>query len=127
MEWLACIRKSIGFIEVHLLDDIGAQDVARQVHVSPFLLQRGFSVVTGFGIAEYIRNRRLHLAAIDLVKSGEKVIDIAFRYGYETPESLRRLSRGSTAPPPRRCATGRPPPGRSFRCRSTSKSTEETK
>ena len=90
MEWLACIRKSIGFIEAHLLDDIGAQDVARQVYVSPFLLQRGFSVVTGFGIAEYIRNRRLHLAAIDLVQSDEKVIDIAFRYGYETPESFAK-------------------------------------
>ena len=90
MEWLTCIRKTIGFVEAHLLDDIHAQDLARQVHVSPFLLQRGFSVVTGFGLAEYIRNRRLHLAAIDLVKSGEKVIDIAFRYGYETPESFAK-------------------------------------
>ena len=90
MEWLACIRKSLDFIEAHLLDDISAQDVARRVYVSPFLLQRGFSVVTGFGIAEYIRNRRLHLAAIDLARGGGKVIDIAFRYGYETPESFAK-------------------------------------
>ena len=90
MEWLACIRKTLDYIEAHLLDDISAQDVARRVYVSPFLLQRGFSVVTGFGIAEYIRNRRLHLAAKDLARGGGKVIDIAFRYGYETPESFAK-------------------------------------
>ncbi|MBR6020868.1 MAG: helix-turn-helix transcriptional regulator, partial [Kiritimatiellae bacterium] len=90
MEWLDCIRKSIDFMESHLLDDIDAQDVAKRVHVSPFLLQRGFSVVTGFGIAEYIRNRRLHLAALDLADGREKVIDTALRYGWETPESFAK-------------------------------------
>lgn len=90
MEWLTCIRKSIDYIEHHLLDDISAQDVARQVHMSPFFLQRGFSVITGYGISEYIRNRRLYQAGLDLTRTGEKVIDIAFRYGYETPESFTK-------------------------------------
>ncbi|MBR3545430.1 MAG: AraC family transcriptional regulator [Oscillospiraceae bacterium] len=90
MEWLTCIRRSLEFMEEHLLDDISAQDVAAQVNMSPFFLQRGFSVITGYGISEYMRSRRLYLAALDLSRSDEKVIDIAFRYGYETPESFTK-------------------------------------
>jgi len=90
MEWLTCIRRSLEYIEEHLLEDISAQDVAGQVNMSPFFLQRGFSVITGYGISEYIRSRRLYLASLDLSRSDEKVIDIALRYGYETPESFTK-------------------------------------
>ena len=64
--------------------------MARAVHLSPFFLQRGFSLMTGYGIGEYIRNRRLYQAALDLRKTEEKVIDVALRYGYETPESFTK-------------------------------------
>ncbi len=90
MEWLECIRGSIDFMEAHLQDDIGAQDVAAQVCVSPFFLQRGFSLMTGIGIGEYLRNRRLYEAALALRCADEKVIDIALRYGYDTPESFAK-------------------------------------
>ncbi|MCR4950862.1 MAG: AraC family transcriptional regulator [Solobacterium sp.] len=90
MEWLACIRRSVQYIEEHLYDNISAQDIAAHVHMSPFFLQRGFAVMTGYGIAEYIRNRKLYLAAMDLKNSSEKVIDTAYRYGYETPESFAK-------------------------------------
>ncbi len=66
------------------------EDVAREVHLSPFFLQRGFSLMTGYGIGEYLRNRRLYEAALDLQRGPEKVIDIAFKYGYETPESFAK-------------------------------------
>lgn len=90
MEWLSAIRAAIDYMETHLTDDIGAQDVAGQVFLSPFFLQRGFSLVTGYGIGEYLRNRRLYQAALDLRGTDEKVIDIALRYGYETPESFTK-------------------------------------
>ena len=90
MEWLSAIRTAIDYMEKHLTDDISAQDVAGQVHLSPFFLQRGFSLMTGYGIGEYLRNRRLYLAALDLQRTDEKVIDIALRYGYETPESFSK-------------------------------------
>ena len=90
MEWLSCIRRAIDYMEHHLGDDISAQDVAEQVYLSPFFLQKGFSVLTGMGIGEYIRNRRLYLAACELMNSEDKVIDIALRYGYETPESFTK-------------------------------------
>ena len=90
MDWLTAIRTAIDYMEEHLEDDICAQDVADRVYLSPFFLQRGFSLMTGCGIGEYLRNRRLYRAALDLRKGGEKVVDIALRYGYETPESFAK-------------------------------------
>ena len=90
MEWLSAIRAAIDYMENHLTDNISAQDVAGQVFLSPFFLQRGFSLMTGYGIGEYLRNRRLYQAALDLQRTDEKVIDIALRYCYETPESFTK-------------------------------------
>ena len=90
MEWLISIRTAIEYMEEHLTDDISAQDVADRVYLSPFFLQRGFSLMTGYGIGEYMRNRRLYQAALDLKETDDRVIDIAFRYGYETPESFTK-------------------------------------
>ena len=90
MEWLTCIRTAVAYMEQHLTEDIGPQDVAEQVHLSPFFLQRGFSFMTGWGIGTYLRNRRLYQAAVDLRETDRKVIDIALDYGYETPESFSK-------------------------------------
>ena len=90
MEWLSSIRKAIDYIEKHLEEDIGVKDVADEVFLSPFFLQRGFSVMCGCSIGEYIRNRRLYESALKLKNTEDKVIDIACRYGYETPESFAK-------------------------------------
>ncbi len=50
MDWLTCIRTAIDYMEKHLTDNISAQDVADQVFLSPFFLQKGFSLMTGYGI-----------------------------------------------------------------------------
>ena len=90
MEWLSSIREAIDYIESRLTDDINVKDVADRVYLSPFFLQRGFSLMTGCGVGEYIRNRRLYLAALELRDTDAKVIDIALKYGYETPESFAK-------------------------------------
>ena len=90
MEWTTCIRTAIDYMEEHLEDSISAQDVADRVNISPFFLQRGFSVMTGYGIGEYLRNRRLYQAALDLRDTDDRVIDIAVRYGYESQESFTK-------------------------------------
>jgi AraC family transcriptional regulator len=90
MEWLTSIRTAIDYIDEHLEENISAQDVADRVNISPFFLQRGFSLMTGYGIGEYIRNRRLYQAAVDLKETEWKVIDIALKYCYETPESFTK-------------------------------------
>jgi AraC family transcriptional regulator len=90
MEWLTGIRSAIDFIENNLENDISVQDVADKVFISPIFLQRGFSLMTGFSVGEYIRNRRLYQAALDLVNTEDMVIVIAYRYCYETPESFTK-------------------------------------
>jgi AraC family transcriptional regulator len=90
MEWTTCIRTAIEYMEEHLEDSISSQDVADRVNISPFFLQRGFSVMTGYGIGEYLRNRRLYQAALDLRDTDDRVIDIAVRYGYESQESFTK-------------------------------------
>lgn len=90
MEWLTCIRATVDYIEEHLNDDVSVQDVADAVYLSPFFLQKGFSLMTGYGIGEYIRSRRLYEAALDLRNTDEKIIDIALKYAYDTPESFTK-------------------------------------
>ena len=95
MEWLSCIRKTIDILEEQLLECAGLDDdfdigkVAREVGVSAFYLQKGFAIMTGVSIAEYVRNRRLYLAALDIL-SGRKVIDVALDFGYDTPDSFTK-------------------------------------
>ncbi len=90
MEWTESLRRSIQFIEDNLLEQIGPSQVGEHVHISPFYLQKGFKILTGYSIGEYIRCRRLYMAALDLISDREKVIDLAYKYGYDTPESFTK-------------------------------------
>lgn len=90
MDWTESLKRAIDFIELHLLDDITAKDVAEQVNISLFYFHEGFSIMTGFSISEYIRCRRLYLSALDIISGDQKVIDIAYKYGYDTPESFTK-------------------------------------
>lgn len=90
MEWLSCLKNAVNFIEENLENDIDVVAVAKTVFVSPFYLQKGFRIVTGYSIGEYIRYRRLYKAALDIADSGEKIIDVALRYGYDTPEGFTK-------------------------------------
>jgi len=63
---------------------------ARLAHCSPFHFLRMFEVVSGLTPGEYSRRRRLSRAAVDLASSDDRVIDIALRYGYETPEAFAK-------------------------------------
>lgn len=90
MEWLSAIRSSIEYIEAHLSEDISAQDISAQVYISPYILSKGFAVMTGYTVSEYVRNRRLYLAALDLVSTDKSIISIALDSGYDTPESFTK-------------------------------------
>ncbi len=90
MEWTESLKTAIDYMEANLLEDISAEDVADQIHMSSFYMQKGFKIMTGYTIAEYIRCRRLYLAALDMIAGKEKVIDLAYQYGYDTPESFTK-------------------------------------
>lgn len=90
MEWLKALKSSIQYMEDHLLEDITPKDVAAHVFMSDFYFQQGFKIITEMSVATYIRNRRLYLAALDILANKGKMIEIAYRYGYETPESFTK-------------------------------------
>ena len=90
MDWTESLRRAIDFMEKNLTEDISPENVAKEVCISLFYLERGFKVMTGYSLGEYIRCRRLYLSALDIVSGREKVIDIAMKYGYDTPESFTK-------------------------------------
>ena len=90
MEWTDAIQSAISFIEQHITDDITAEDVANHVHISSFYFQKGFSMLCGYSVTEYIRNRRLALAGGALAATDMKIIDIAMKYGYDSPDSFTK-------------------------------------
>lgn len=90
MEWVKTLNQAIEYMEEHFGDNITCEDVANQVYLSSFHFQRAFSLFTGLTVGEYIRNRRLSLAGQELLRTSDKVINIAFKYGYETPESFAK-------------------------------------
>lgn len=100
MDWIQNLSKVIDYIEKHLTDDIDTDEIAAQAYSSSSHFQLVFHLVMGLTIGEYIRNRRLTLAAQDLLKPGSKVIDVALRYQYDTPESFSKaFTRFHSVPP----------------------------
>lgn len=90
MGWMEAIAEAIQYVEDHITDELTVDMVADHVNISSFYFQKGFAMLCGFTISEYIRNRRLALAGNDLATSDEKIIDIAMKYGYDSPDSFTR-------------------------------------
>lgn len=90
MEWTEAISKAIEYIENNITEDIFVEDIAKHVNISAFYFQKGFTLLCGYTITEYIRNRRLALAAGELMVDSTKVIDVAMKYGYDSPDSFTK-------------------------------------
>ncbi|HKM35666.1 MAG TPA: AraC family transcriptional regulator, partial [Lachnospiraceae bacterium] len=90
MVWMSNVNQSLHYMEENLTNKIGVEDVTNHVFASSSHFQRIFNLVTGFTIGEYIRNRRLSLAGRELLDANNKVIDIAMKYQYDTPESFSK-------------------------------------
>ena len=90
MGWMELVGHAIQYIEDHITEDLSVEAIARQVSVSPFYFQKGFAMLCGFTLGEYIRNRRLALAGNEIAGGNEKIIDIALKYGYDSPDSFTK-------------------------------------
>ncbi len=88
MDWISGMQNAINYIEAHLTDAIDYEEVGAQSFSSSYHFQRVFSILCGFTIGEYIRRRRLSLAGAELASSDVKVIDVALKYGYDSPDSF---------------------------------------
>lgn len=90
MDWINMVQKALNFIEENLQEDINAERIAQNVYASSAYFQKIFSIVTGYPVGDYIRNRRLSLAGEEIAGGKIKVIDVALKYGYESPESFTK-------------------------------------
>ncbi|RAP78181.1 AraC family transcriptional regulator [Paenibacillus montanisoli] len=90
MSMLESLNRALGYIEDHLADDLDFKEVERLALCSEFHFKKMFSFLAGISIAEYIRRRRLTLAAFELSDSSARIIDIAVKYGYSSPDSFTR-------------------------------------
>lgn len=90
MEWAKAIKDAVEYMERHITEDITMYDVANHVNISPFYFHKGFSILCGYSITEYIRMRRLALAGEELLTSDITVMDLAMKYGYDSPDSFTK-------------------------------------
>jgi len=90
MNWIKRMNTALKYVESQLLENPHVKEVAKIANSSEYHFQRMFYMLSGYTFGEYIRNRKLSLAAQDLLTNNEKIIDIAYKYGYETPESFSR-------------------------------------
>ena len=90
MDWIIGMQKAIDYIEDNLTESIDYEKIAAQSFSSSYHFQRVFSILCGFTLGEYIRNRRLSLAGTELAASDAKIMDIALKYGYESPDSFAK-------------------------------------
>lgn len=89
MDWTQCIRTAICQMEENLLSETCVEEACRAAFISPLYLQQGFRMLTGYTMAEYVRCRRLYKAALEICADG-KVLDLALKYGWDTPESFTK-------------------------------------
>jgi AraC-like DNA-binding protein len=87
------VKKSIEFIEANLLNDISVLDVANSVSYSQFYFSREFSRHTNISIYDYILRRKISESYKNLFQSDCKIVDLAFRYGFQSHEVFTRAFR----------------------------------
>lgn len=94
MEWIERLNKTISYIEEHLAEEISYDELAHIACCSSYHYQRIFAYMAGIPLSEYIRRRRMSLAAIDLQSGNKKIIDIGMKYGYASPTAFNRAFQG---------------------------------
>ena len=90
MDALSNMNNAMAYIEEHLTDDIDFSEVSKIACCSEYHFKRMFSFLSGIGLSEYIRRRRLTLAALDLKDKSLRINDVAAKYGYDSADSFSR-------------------------------------
>ncbi len=90
MEWIERFNDAISYIEEHLTDEIDSKQLGQIACCSAYHFQRMFTYIAGVPLSEYIRRRKMSLAAVDLQGKDMKIIDAAGKYGYQSPTAFNR-------------------------------------
>ena len=98
MEWIDRLNRAVEYLEEHLeTPDLGG--AAKVACCSAYHFQRMFTLLAGVPLSEYIRRRKMSRAAADL-QSGEKIVDVALKYGYSSPTAFNRAFQAVHGLPP---------------------------
>jgi len=100
MEWISKMNEAIGYIEAHIKEKPDYEAAAKIANCSLSRFQSMFTFVTDITLSEYVRNRRMALAARRLLDGGIKIIDLSAEYGYESPEAFTRAFQAFHGVPP---------------------------
>lgn len=90
MDSLSNMNKAMEYIEEHLAEEIDYSEISKIAYCSEYHFKRMFSFLAGISLSEYIRRRRLTLAALDLKDNDLRIIDVAVKYGYNSADSFSR-------------------------------------
>lgn len=90
MEWIERLNSAVNYIEENIIENINLEEVSKIACCSTYHFQRMFAYIADIPLSEYIRRRRMSLAAVDLQSGNEKVIDISLKYGYDSPTAFNR-------------------------------------
>ena len=90
MEWIERLNGAINYIEEHLGEEIDLNEASKIACCSTYHFQRMFAYMADIPLSEYMRRRRMSLAAVDLQSGDNKVIDVALKYGYDSPTAFNR-------------------------------------
>lgn len=83
------LNQVMDYIEDHLSADLSLEDISEFAGVSDYHFRQIFFYLSGLTLNEYIKTRKLSEANKDLLNGG-KVIDIAFKYGYQSVDGFTR-------------------------------------
>lgn len=90
MEWIERLNQAVSYIEEHIMEEIDYQELAQTACCSVYHFQRMFTYMAGVSLSEYIRRRRMSLAAVDLQDGDQRILDISLKYGYSSPTAFNR-------------------------------------
>lgn len=90
MNWIEQLNLALNYMEEHITSEIDYEQMAKIACCSTHHFQRMFVYMAGISLSEYVRRRRMSLAAVDLQCSDQKIIDIALKYGYHSPTAFNR-------------------------------------
>ena len=106
MEWIERLNEALSYLEGQLKEEIDLDKAAQIACCSTYHFQRMFGYMAGMSLSEYVRRRRMSLAAVDLQAPEAKIVDVALQYGYASPTAFNRAFQAVHGHPPSRIKEG---------------------